>query len=48
MGNSMPSRRRRSEHAGVDQLVEHGAEVIQGRAVRPGPVVRGAYVVPLR
>jgi hypothetical protein len=37
-----------AEHAGVDQLVEHGAELAQGRAVRPGPVVRRAVEVLLR
>ena len=48
MGYSMPSRRCRVEHAGVDQLVECGAELTQGRAVRPGPVVRSAVGVLLR
>src|SRR5580693_3210772 len=28
------------EHAGVDQLVERGAQIPQGRALLPGPVVR--------
>src|SRR6185312_1851639 len=36
------------EYAGVDQLVEHGAEMIQGCALRPGPVVGGAVVMPRR
>src|SRR6185312_13636186 len=36
------------EHTGADQLVEHGAEVIQGRALLPGPVVGSAVVVPRR
>jgi hypothetical protein len=36
------------EYAGVDQFVECGAELAQGRAVRPGPVVRSAVGVLLR
>ena len=48
MGYSMPSRRRRVEHAGVDQLVERGAQMTQGRALLPGPAVRGAVGVLLR
>jgi SAM-dependent methyltransferase len=36
------------EHAGVDQFVEHGAQLAQGRAVPPGPVVRNAIGVLLR
>ena len=48
IGYSMPSRRSPAQHAGLDQLVERGAELAQRRAVRPGPVVRGAVGVPLR
>ena len=48
MGYSMPSRRCLVEHAGVDQFVERGAQLTQGRAVRPGPVVRSAVGVLLR
>ena len=44
----MPSRRRPVEHPGVGQLVERGAQVIQGRALRPGPAVRNAVGVLLR
>src|SRR5258707_1306346 len=36
-----------AEHAGVDQLVEYGAELTQGCAVLPGPVVRSAVGVLL-
>ena len=36
------------EHAGVDQLVECGAELTQRRAVPPGPVVWDAVGVLLR
>src|SRR5216684_253320 len=36
------------EHAGVDQFVERGAQMTQGRAVLPGPAVRGAVGVLLR
>ena len=47
MGYSMPSRRA-VEHARVDQLVERGAKMTQGRAVLPGSVVRGVVGVRLR
>src|SRR5215471_16209000 len=33
------------EHAGVGQLVERGAQLTQGRAVRPGPAVQGVVGV---
>jgi carbonic anhydrase len=36
------------QHAGVDQLVERVAQLIQGRAVRPGPAVRSPVGVLLR
>jgi hypothetical protein len=47
MGYSMPAAAP-VEHTGVGQLVEHGAEMIQGRALLPGPVVRSAVVMPRR
>ena len=37
-----------AEHAGLDQFVEGGAELTQGRAVPPGRVVWGAVGVLLR
>ena len=48
MGYSMPSRRRGCEHAGLDQLVERGAQLTQRRALLPGLPVRGAVGVLLR
>jgi hypothetical protein len=36
------------EHAGISQLVEYGAELIQGHGVLPGPAVRRAAGVLLR
>ena len=48
MGYSMPSPALRLEHAGIDQFVERGTKLTQGRAVRPGSVVRSAVGVLLR
>src|SRR5262249_1736562 len=33
------------EHAGVNQFVERGAQLTQGRAIRPGPAVQGVVGV---
>ena len=36
------------EHPGVNQFVERGAELAQGRAVLLGPGIRGVVGMPLR
>src|SRR5689334_5606072 len=43
--DALPALRR--EHAGIDQLVERGTKLTQGRAIRPGSVVRSAVGVLL-